>query len=110
MKNATNSVVASVRNDISREVKAAVSEAYSDIKGAVAKELREQVANVDIRSIRKDVIEKAAEKAAEKFDGDLEEILQKYNADLSNVSKIYSSIARSMSGRDDGREMTFRIG
>ena len=43
----------------------------------------------------------------EKFDGSLDDVLDKFNSDLSNVSKIYQSIADKMSGND--KEMKIRL-
>jgi len=88
--------VAQVRSDIRREVKDSVNLAYSDLKNDVEKELTRQVGEVDISDIRKEVVRKAKERAAEKFDSDLKSVLEAYNRDLENISKIYSSIAEKM--------------
>lgn len=88
--------VAQVRSDIRKEVKDSVNLAYSDLKSDVEKELARQVGEVDISDIRKEVVRKAKERAAEKFDTDLKEVLETYNRDLENISKIYSSIAEKM--------------
>lgn len=109
VQSATVTAVNQVRHDIQKEVKTAVDNAYADLRGKVEREISDQVRNIDISSIKRDVIKKAGEKAAEKFENDLEDILEKYNNDLNNVSKIYNSIAKSISSRDDNKEMTFRI-
>lgn len=109
VQSATVTAVNQVRHDIQKEVKTAVDSAYADLRGKVEREISDQIGNIDISSIKRDVIKKAGEKAAEKFESDLEDILEKYNSDLNNVSKIYNSIAKSISSRDDSKEMTFRI-
>ena len=109
VQSATVTAVNQVRHDIQKEVKTAVDNAYADLRGKVEREISDQIGNIDISSIKRDVIKKAGEKAAEKFESDLEDILEKYNSDLNNVSKIYNSSAKSISSRDDSKEMTFRI-
>lgn len=106
---AANKTVKTITNDIHKEVKNAVNTAYSDLKDDVSKEMKRQVEKIDISDLRKDVIKAAKERVAEKFDDDLDEILNKYNTDLSNVSKIYKSIADKMTGNNDN-EMIFKIG
>ena len=98
-----------VNRDMQKKVKTAVDNAYADLRGKVEREISDQVGNINIDSIKRDVVRRAGEKAAEKFDSDLEDILEKYNSDLNNVSKIYNSIAKSFSSRDSNKEMTFRI-
>lgn len=106
---ATSKAVKSITNDIHKEVKNAVDTAYTDLKDDVSKEMKRQVEKIDISDLRKEVVKAAKERVAEKFDDDLDEILNKYNADLSNVSKIYKSIADKMTGNNDN-EMIFKIG
>ena len=57
----------------------------------------------------KEVVKNASERAAEKFDRDLENVLEKYNRDLNNVSRIYKYIAQSISSHEDNKGMTFRV-
>lgn len=109
IESASETVINQARSDIQKKVKAAVDDAYSDLREKVTLEINRQVGNIDIGEIRRDVIKKAGERASEKFESDLESVLEKYNRDLKNVSKIYNSIAKSMTDRDDGKAMTFRI-
>lgn len=110
VKNAAATAVKQIHNDIFKEVKIAVNNAYTDLKEDIAIEMHRQVSNIDISSIKQTVIEKASKRVAEKFESDLEDILEKYNKDLNNVSKIYSSIAKSVFNCNVGKEMAFRIG
>ena len=55
------------------------------------------------------MIEKAKKAAMEKFDDNLDDILDKFNSELNSVTKIYNSIADNFSKKhDDG--VTLRIG
>lgn len=109
VKRSTEKAVKDIESDISKEVKTAVREHYSNLKEDVAREMRKQVGEIDIREIREDVVDKAKEQLAAKFDNSLDDLLEKYNKDLANVSKIYSSIAGSL-GNNSSNGMTFRIG
>lgn len=109
VRKATEKAIKDIENDIHKEVKSAVQAHYSSLKDDVAKEMRRQVGDIDIREIREDVIDKAKEQLAAKFDDNLDGLLDKFNGDLNNVSKIYNSIARSMTN-DSDKGMTFRIG
>lgn len=110
VKRATDKAVKDIENDISKEVKSAVREHYSDLKEDVAKEMRKKVGEIDVTEIKEEVVEKAKNQLAEKFDGSLDGLLDKFNGDLDNVSKIYRSIAKSIANNDSDRGMTFRVG
>lgn len=106
---ATNDALSELKRDIHKTVSAAVDKEYASIKDVVLKEATDSAAKIDVTKVRKDV-EKAAEKAAlDKFDDNLDEILRKFNDNLNNTSKIYSTIAHSMVKNND-REFVFRVG
>lgn len=83
--------------EIRSQVKESVNTSYSELKSSVSNELSKQVKNINIQSIEKEVISKAKEAIAEKFDGKLDTLLEGFNDNLNNVSKIYASIAKTMS-------------
>ncbi|MBR1703143.1 MAG: hypothetical protein IJ716_14545 [Lachnospiraceae bacterium] len=104
VQKASEAAIKSVRNDISAEVQSSVRNAYNDVREDVKKQLEKQVGEVSIERVRREVVEKAKDRAAEKFESDLTDILQKYNDDLRNVSRIYSSIAGSLGQRNAGHD------
>ncbi len=106
---ATSQLTKDIRSDIRKEVKETVQSIYSDIKRDVVKEVERQVGNIDISSVRKEVVEKGKQAALEKLNNSLDEILDKFNQDLHNVSKIYESIANRMSKDNNEKEMVFKI-
>lgn len=106
---ATNKAIKSIESDIHKEVKDAVRAHYDDLKADVSKEMRKQVANIDIQELRKEVVREAKERAAEKFNENLDGILEKFNGELDSVSKIYRSISNSITGSNTGKEMRFTI-
>lgn len=85
-----------INKDIYKKVSDAVSENYSKIASSVSKELERQVSYLDIDRIKKEVAEAAKEEAISKFNGELEDVLRNFNSNLESVSKIYSSIAATM--------------
>lgn len=101
VSNASSLAIVSVRNDMAKQVKDAVSEAYDDIHKSVSDEVSKQVADIDMRKLTKSVREKAEDRIVSKFDGDLDDILEKYNDELRSVSRIYQSIADAMKRKDD---------
>lgn len=109
VRNATATVTREIKADIHKEVKASVQSAYSDIKTSVTKEVERQVGNIDISSIRKEVVEKGKQAAVDKLNSSLDEILNKFNDDLHNVSRIYESIANRMTRDDSKKETVFKI-
>ena len=98
-----------VKNDIHRQVNAAVEKEYSNIKESVLKELVDEAAKIDTKRVRADVEKSAKDIALKKFDDNLDEILESFNDNLKNTSKIYNSIADSMT-KNNNKEMVFRVG
>jgi len=109
IKSISYDVTSTVRNDIHKEVKTSVDAAYSHVRSSVTDEVARQVANMDMNKLREEVKNRANELVVEKFDANLNGLLEEFNGSLSNVSKIYSSIADSMTKKKDS-EMTFKIG
>lgn len=107
---ATDAVVSNVKRDIHKQVSDAVESEYSNIKGKVLDEITTEAAKIDVKRVRADVEKAAKERALEKFDDNLDDILDKHNSELENVTKIYKAIAEAMSpAKSDDREMVLRI-
>lgn len=94
-------IEAKIRSDlyskISDEVKREVNAQYNDIKTNVVREVKEKVGHIDISDVKKQVIADAKEEAAGRFRDELDNILERFNDQLSDVKKIYSSIAKTFS-------------
>jgi phenylalanyl-tRNA synthetase alpha subunit len=104
-------VIVEVKNDIHKQVSDAVESEYSNIKGCVLEELTAEAAKIDVKRVRADVEKAAKEHAIEKFDDNLDDILTNFKYQLNNTSRIYNSIADSMTGyKSVGRETVLRIG
>lgn len=90
---ATDAAVLDVKREIRKQVGDAVESEYSNIKDKVLEELTTEAAKIDVKRVRADVEKAAKEHALEKFDDNLEDILENFNDQLKNTSKIYTSIA-----------------
>lgn len=106
---ATSEALDTLKKDIHANVSVAVDQEYANIKDIVLKKATEEAAKIDVIRVRKDV-EKAAQNAAmEKFNDNLDGILDNFNTNLQNVQKIYSSMA-GMATRAPEKELTFKLG
>jgi hypothetical protein len=108
VERASQAAVVRISEDISAQVRRAVEMAYSDVRSSVSSEIAKQVSRIDIAELKKDVIAKAKEAILEKFDGSLDDVLGEFNRSLESVSKIYESIAGSIT-KDRKPETVFRI-
>lgn len=110
-KLAASNAIVQIKHDILEEVRKEVNKAYDNVEADVKKELERQVANVDIKSIQRKIVDEAAEKAQDKFSSDLDDILKQYNKKLDDVGTIYDSIAASLKGRETKSEgLSLKIG
>ena len=93
---AAREVVRNLSAEIRSQVKRKVDMNSTDIKDSVGKEIARQVKNIDISDMQREVVNKAKDAVAEKFDRKLDGLLDDFNDNLQNVQKIYSSIAKSI--------------
>jgi len=100
VKRAAEDIVDNLKQEIAEKVSAAVHAQYVAIADGVTSEIARNVAKIDDRLLKKEVVQKAKEQIAEKFDGKLDDILEEFNGNLQNVGRIYKSIAKSFSKED----------
>ena len=93
--------ISRVRADLQKEVKESVVKSYSNIRASVSEEVKKQVSYIDISDLKQEIKDEAKEKVISKFDGDLDSLLDDFNQNLKNVSKIYNSIAGSMTHKPE---------
>jgi len=116
LNKAANEAVDQVRRDIRVTVGDAVNKEYSNIKDSVLKEITVSASKIDEARVRKDVEKAAQEMALKKFDVNLDSILTKFNNDLDNTAKIYSTIKGMMTPApapaptSNNREYVIRVG
>lgn len=106
VEKATSEALAELKRDIHTNVSEAVENAYDGIKDEVLKKATEAAAKIDVARVRRDV-EKAA---VTKYECNLDDILDKFNDNLSNTAKIYSSIAGAVTRpTETGKEVVFKL-
>lgn len=98
-----------IEADVHKQVKEAMNDLYSDFKKSVSAEMTRQASAINMKELKDEVVEKAKKAAVEKFNDNLDEILDKFNSELDNVSKIYGSIADKITKKNDD-SVTLRLG
>ena len=112
---ASRSAVSEVKLEMATRILEAVDNEYSDLSKSVKKKLADQVAAIDIYSLKQEIrnvamkqvtneldVEVAKIKAAadEKFNDAVEKVVEGVDAKLSSVTKIYEAIAKKATGAD----------
>ena len=82
VEKATDTAIVAVKRDIHKQVSDAVESEYSNIKEAVLEELVTEASKIDAKRVRADVERAAKERALEKFDDNLDDILEKHNNEM----------------------------
>ena len=99
VKRATDEVTCDIKREIESRV-VAVKQQYDIISDGVTDQIAKNVAKIDESRLKKEVVQKAKEQIAEKFDDKLDGLLEEFNGNLQNVGRIYKSIAKSFSKED----------
>lgn len=100
VKRATDEVLDDAKRAIETQVSVAVKEQYDTISDSVIDQIAKNVAKIDESRLKKEVVQRAKEQIAEKFDDKLDDLLEQFNGNLQNVGRIYKSIAKSFSKED----------
>ena len=111
---ATDVAVAAVKRDMHKQITDAVEEEYGNVKEQVLENLVTEAAKIDVKRVRADIEKAAKERAMEKFDDNLDDILETHTREFENVTKIYQAIADKLvpnqNQTSNNREVTLRLG
>jgi hypothetical protein len=99
-----------IEADVHKQVTDAVNGLYGDFTKTVSSEMARHAAMINMDKLRAEVTKKATEAAMEKFNGNLDDILGKFNSELESVSKIYRSIADTFTRKIDDKGTVIRFG
>ena len=106
---ATDVITVDVKRDMHKQVSDAIESEYANIKDQVLEELVTEASKIDAKRVRADVEKAAKDAALEKFNDNLEDILDDYKSNLNNVTKIYKSFADAATPSNGGGTV-LRIG
>lgn len=110
---ATNEAIAALKKDIHAKVSTTVEKEYESIRETVLKKATDEAAKIDTARVRRDIEKAAKEAALSKFNDNMDDILEQFNVNLGNLSKIYNSmagVATRTSLVDPSKEFVFRVG
>lgn len=96
VKKAVEEIKYDIADSARKEVKKAVDINYESIEAQVKEKIQSELKDLNIERTRQEVIKEAKEAAAKKFETDMENVLEKYNANLDKLTNIYGSIAQKM--------------
>ena len=111
IEKAGRKIVDECEERIDKHVKEAVSSAEKDIREKVSDKISQRVNDMDLSKLEDDIKAKSEKLIMDKFNNSLNGVLGKFNDNLDNVHKIYSSIADTLKSgtKNDGKNVTFNI-
>ena len=107
---ATDATIADMKRDIHKQVSDAVNTEYSSIKTSVLNEITNEAAKIDVNRVRADIEKAAKEAVMDKLDTNMDQILENFNEQLKNTTKIYNSIANTMAPVQSVKPTVLTIG
>ena len=69
---------------------------------SVTREIEKQIKEINIDSVKDEVVEKAKEAASEKFNDSLDDVLNEFKERLNSITKVYKSIEDTFSSKASG--------
>ena len=75
---------------------------YESMETSVTRELEKQIMEINIDSLKDEVVEKAKEAASEKFNDSLDDVLNEFKERLNSITKVYKSIEETFSSKASG--------
>ena len=66
---------------------------------SVTHEIEKQIKEINIDSVKDEVVEKAKEAASEKFNDSLDDVLNEFKERLNSITKVYKSIEETFSSK-----------
>lgn len=95
-------VIVDVDKDLHNQVKNAVTKKYESMEASVTREIEKQIKEIDIDSVKDEVIVKAKEAASEKFNDSLDDVLNEFKERLNSITKVYKSIEDAIGSKASG--------
>ena len=75
----------------------------------MASRIDAEISRNDMAELKRQVKRDATIKLSQKLDSDLNDILERYNSNLDNITEIYSSIANKLGGGGVNKEFKISL-
>lgn len=98
---ATEKMASEVVNTYKKDIEKVVDEEFNKQKLDVPKQIKAAIGRIDVEEAKKQIIREAKAEAKEKFHDELEEVVEKHQEQLDDITDIYSTIAEKIKGMGD---------
>lgn len=98
-----------IKQEIQQRLETAVKDNLELIKKNMASRIDAEISRNDMAELKRQVKRDATIKLSQKLDSDLNDILERYNSNLDNITEIYSSIANKLSGGGTNKEFKISL-
>lgn len=95
VQTAISKIISGTTADMRNQVTSEIERQKSLIKDDVIAEIKRKVSKLSIEDLKESVVNQARKEASEKLQSSMDDILESFNANLTQVGKIYQSIAQS---------------
>ena len=93
LRSIKNDIIDDARSKLAEEARKAVKESSAIVEAEVRDKICDEASKINMDELKKSVRDKAEARVLDKFNGNLDDLLGKYNDSLSNIQKIYGGIA-----------------
>ena len=98
-----------IKQEIQQRLETAVKDNLELIKKNMVSRIDAEISRNDMAELKRQVKRDATIKLSQKLDSDLNDILERYNSNLDNITEIYSSIANKLSGGGTNKEFKISL-
>lgn len=98
-----------IKQEIQQRLETAVKDNLELIEKNMASRIDAEISRNDMAELKRQVKRDATIKLSQKLDSDLNDILERYNSNLDNITEIYSSIANKLSGGGTNKEFKISL-
>ena len=98
-----------IKQEIQQRLETAVKDNLELIEKNMASRIDAEISRNDMAELKRQVKRDATIKLSQKLDSDLNDILERYNSNLDNITEIYSSIANKLGGGGTNKEFKISL-
>ena len=98
-----------IKQEIQQRLETAVKDNLELIEKNMASRIDAEISRNDMAELKSQVKRDATIKLSQKLDSDLNDILERYNSNLDNITEIYSSIANKLGGGGTNKEFKISL-